>query len=126
MAQAQVGGGAGRWQGPGFVYAMTYTADRTRYYKIGYSGDPDKRLTEIQRDKKNDKIVLVGQVEAIEMNRAETAAQKAVEKTFNFKKIARNATDWYKGRVKVEVVWPVVKKAVEDHNKLMSTIKSKL
>ncbi|KAL3857191.1 hypothetical protein ACJMK2_011883 [Sinanodonta woodiana] len=82
------GAGAGRHHGPGFVYVVTELQ-----VKIGYSGNPAERLIYIQRDRPA--TTLVNSVHANEMNRAETAAQHAVEKHLRMHKIARNATDWY-------------------------------
>ncbi|KAL3857197.1 hypothetical protein ACJMK2_011889 [Sinanodonta woodiana] len=108
------GAGAGRHHGPGFVYVM-----HDRYLnqvKIGYSGNPAERLIDIQREHPG--TILVGQVHANEMNRAETAAQHAVERNLGMQKVARNATDWYNlpHNVTVQEVLERVRLAVFYHN----------
>ncbi|KAL3857202.1 hypothetical protein ACJMK2_011894 [Sinanodonta woodiana] len=108
------GAGAGGHHGPGFVYVMHDPG--LNQVKIGYSGNPADRLTAIQRDRPA--TILVDQVHANEMNRAETAAQHAVEEHLGMQKIARNATDWYTLPRNVTVIQVLdrVRRAVHSFN----------
>ncbi|KAL3857209.1 hypothetical protein ACJMK2_011901 [Sinanodonta woodiana] len=108
------GAGAGRHHGPGFVYVMH--DPKNRQVKIGYSMNPEERLIYIQRDRPD--TTLVNSVPANEMNRAETAAQHAVEKHLGMHKIARNATDWYHlpRNVTADRVFDRVRRAVRYFN----------
>ncbi|KAL3857211.1 hypothetical protein ACJMK2_011903 [Sinanodonta woodiana] len=107
------GAGAGKHHGPGFVYVM----EDSKQVKIGYSRAPKVRVQQIQRDRPDTK--LVGITKANEMNRAETAAQHAVEKHHGMKKIARNATDWYRlpRGVTSKDVQKTKRRAVYSHNR---------
>ena len=122
------GGGAGWAFGPGRVYVMEDTASNS--YKIGCtSREPETRLQEIRRGENNQNINLVSSVKANEMNSAETAAQRAVQRMGLVKDPSRGgATDWHnaeKGSTKPEEVSNAVKHAVyganRRHNKWLST-----
>ncbi|KAL3857217.1 hypothetical protein ACJMK2_011909 [Sinanodonta woodiana] len=109
------GGGAGNTFGKGFVYVMEDT--KRNQAKIGCSRDPENREKQLQRGRPD--TTLVGYTKANEMNRAETAAQHAVEKHLGMEKVERNATDWYhlpKG-VTSEDVYDRARRAVYDHNR---------
>ncbi|CAB4019836.1 Hypothetical predicted protein [Paramuricea clavata] len=110
---------AGSAFGPGCVYVMSYTHYRTNYYKIGCtSRDPNLRLKEIQRSEGNPAIMLVGFVNANEMNGAETAAQQAVIANGLVKDPARGgATDWFIGSLTPQQVLDVVRRAVYNYNR---------
>ena len=108
---------AGSAFGEGRVYVMTYKKDRTKYYKIGCSKDPDARLKQIRSHESNYAISLVGSVKANEMNRAETAAQEAVKAIGLVKDRARGtATDWFIGSLTSAQVLDAVRNAVYRHN----------
>ncbi|KAL3857190.1 hypothetical protein ACJMK2_011895 [Sinanodonta woodiana] len=109
------GGGAGRHHGRGFVYVM-YDSE-TNHVKIGYSRKLKRRLKDIKRNRPE--TICVGKVKANEMNRAETAAQHAVELHLGMQKITNNATDWYHlpTNVTVEDVLDRVRQAVYYHNR---------
>ena len=117
MDFGQRGGAAGRWSGQGYVYVMHYfdTYGLTHHYKIGCtSRDPNIRLEEIKRQERNYFITLIGSVPANEMNSAETAAQKAVERIGLVKDPSRGgATDWFVSQsFTPEQVFGVVMQAV--------------
>ena len=115
MDFGQRGGAAGRWSGQGYVYVMHYFDGLTRHYKIGCtSRDPNIRLEEIKRQERNYFITLIGSVPANEMNSAETAAQKAVERIGLVKDPSRGgATDWFVSQsFTPEQVFGVVMQAV--------------
>ena len=112
----QPGGGAGRWFGEGYVYVMR----EGNNFKIGYSGYPEIRLTQIRGQENNDNIELVKYFEAGEMNRAETAAQDAIKEKLELVKNRERgrATDWFVGNdnVTLEEICKVVEDAVMEHN----------
>ena len=110
------GAGVGRWFGEGRVYVMVYKRSNS-YYKIGCtSRAPEERLEEIRDNEENQNIVLVGSVKALEMNSAETAGQRAVQRIGLVKDPSRGgATDWFidqKRSRKPEEVFQVVRGAV--------------
>ena len=113
-----IGGGSGRWSGPGRVYSMAYTDGGENFYKIGYTArDPNERLREVQRGENNYNICLVGSVKANEMRGAETAAQQAAIGIGLAKDPNRGgATDWFTGPATQQQVLDAVRPAVYYHN----------
>jgi hypothetical protein len=133
----QVGGGAGRWKGPGVVYVMTYTytykctynddtddisCQTMNCYKIGCtSRDPETRLKEVERKERKHRgnnsvrIKLLGFVHVDEMRDAETKAQKYARTKLDLEKDSSrgNATDWFTGDATGEQVLDAVGEACE-------------
>lgn len=110
------GGGAGRFFGEGFVYVMK----TSKRYKIGCSKSPEKRRKQIA--KTHSDVKLIRKVKATEMNGAETAAQKKVQKKLKMKKVVQNATDWFKApaknkKKKEDQIKDAVRTAVYAHNR---------
>ncbi|XP_056014409.1 uncharacterized protein LOC125673587 [Ostrea edulis] len=114
------GGAMGRHHGRGKIYIMK---SGSRTYKIGCSKDPNRRLREIKRQKPRAKLYKT--FKAREMNRAESAAQRA-NLRMGSKKAKKGPTDWFtKERRKP---WKDVAKttanAVYRHNRIMKTRRS--
>lgn len=110
------GGAMGRHHGRGKIYIMK---SGSRTYKIGCSKDPNRRLREIKRQKPRAKLYKT--FKAREMNRAESAAQRA-NLRMGSKKAKKGPTDWFtKERRKP---WKDVAKttanAVYRHNRIMA------
>ena len=126
MDFGQIGAAAGRWSGQGYVYVMHYFGTGLmHHYKIGCtSRDPEVRLAEIKRNEGNYFITLIGSVPANEMNSAETAAQKAVERIGLVKDPSRGgATDWFVSQsFTPEQVFGVVMQAVNEHNASLNNL----
>ena len=118
MTFSQVGGAAGRWNGPGRVYEMMYSENENNYYKIGCAKDPNTRLQEIQKHEGNYNISLINSVKANQMNGAETAAQNAAVSRLGLVKDPSRggATDWFMGAATPEQVLGAIRPAVYTHN----------
>jgi hypothetical protein len=105
-------GASGRHSGRGYVYIMKI--DRTKL-KVGCSKNPDNRLSEIRRH--DPSAILFKTNYADEMNGAETAAQKAIEKIGNQR--VQPHSDYFKKNPKIS--WDEIAKAaanaVYGHNR---------
>lgn len=114
MGESDISGGAmGRYFGKGKVYIMRNGQSK---YKIGCSGDPARRLKEIQRERPN--VKLLSTTKATEMNGAETAAQKANIKNGS-KRATKVASDWFikPKRKSWDQIINTTKNAVYRHNR---------